>query len=167
MPEISLWVYRDFENRRVGENDVGPLAWAAHRDRESALREVLGDAAFSVKWSPEAVDKQRPHELAEVVVSVLSHPTAHAVLMGAAAYVGKIVAGQIDDLMGNAVAHIFSGLVSRFKKKKVGDFWLTLPDGSRIQVDANAQVALSLKDGRVLSFSVDSPPAASSGSDGT
>jgi hypothetical protein len=36
MGDTQLWVYRNFENRRVEELDGGPLAWAAHRAREQA-----------------------------------------------------------------------------------------------------------------------------------
>ena len=52
MADIQPWVYRDFENRRVGEPDDGPLAWEAHRARDQALREVLSDPGFFPMWSP-------------------------------------------------------------------------------------------------------------------
>lgn len=160
MSEIHLWVYRDFENRQAGEPDDGRLAWAAHRAREEALREVLSDPAFSTTWSDEVTDRARPHELVEVVVEVLKNPTAQAVLMGAAAYVGKVIAAQVDKMLGDGVAHIFNGIIGHLRKKKVGDFWITLPDGGRIAVDPNSQVHISLKDGKAISFILDSPPSA-------
>jgi hypothetical protein len=60
-----------------------------------------------------------------VIVAILVHPTTYVVLTGAAMYVGKIVAAQIDRTLGDAVARLFDGLVERFKKpwKKLSTFW--------------------------------------------
>jgi hypothetical protein len=156
MSEIHVWVYRDFENRRAGEPDDGALAWKAHRERESALREALDDPGLSVTWSPAMTDRQRPHELAEVVVDVLAHPSVHAVLLGAAGYVGKVLASQVDKVFGDAVGNLFGKLVDRFKKKRIGDFWIECPDGTRIAVDPNGSVNMSFKDGKLVTFGLDS-----------
>ncbi|HEU5072544.1 MAG TPA: hypothetical protein VFU02_00185 [Polyangiaceae bacterium] len=161
MSEVHIWVYRDFENRRVGEPDDGTLAWRAHLERETALREVLDDPGLSVTWSREMIDRERPHELAEVVVAVLAKPSTQAVLLGAAAYVSKVIAGQVDKLLGDAVASLFGKLVERFKKKRIGDFWIQCSDGTRISVDPNGAVSMSFKDGKLQSFHLDNAPQGS------
>jgi arginine utilization protein RocB len=156
---IHMYVYRDLRNRQVGEPDDGPLAWKAHRAREQAIREALANTAFNVKLSEEVTDNERSHELAEVVVTVVAHPTTQAIMTGAAIYVGKVIATQIDEMMGNAVAQIIEKFIERFRKKTIGDFWLTLPDGSRVAVNPNSDIKISLKNGKVISFNSDSPPS--------
>jgi hypothetical protein len=158
MPELSGEIYRDFENRRKGEPDDGPLAWKAHREREQLLREALDDAGFSAELSPEMTDAVRPHELATFVAKLLVDHSAHAVLAGAGAYLSGHLLGQVDKLFGNAVGRLFGRLTDQFKKKRIGDFWIKLPDGSKFAVDPNGNVALTFKDGKVVDFNLDNVP---------
>lgn len=156
--EVTLHVYRDLSNRNANEPDDGPMAWSAHRERLRVLKEALDDPAFHVpKWGV-AEDEERPHELAEFVVQIVQEPTIQVAMLSAAAYAGKVIAKQVDKLVGHGVERIFDRLLSAFKSKKIGDFWITLPDGSHLQVSSNSEVRISIQDGKVIEYHVDSPP---------
>ncbi len=165
-PEIKLHVYRDLKNQSEGEPDDGAMAWAAHRARLALLTEALDDPAYDVLDWGAAIDRRRTHEFAELAVGVVSDPATQAALAGAAAYVGGIVAREIDKRVGAAVGAVFDRLLAGFRKKRIGDFWITLPDGSRIQVHPDAEVVITLRDGRMEAFRADAPPKAGAPADG-
>ncbi|RPJ86989.1 MAG: hypothetical protein EHM18_03395 [Acidobacteria bacterium] len=156
--ELTLHVYRDLSNRLAGEPDDGPSAWLAHRERLRVLREVLEDRAFQVSDWGGADDEKRTHELAEFVVQIIHDPTVQAAMLGAAVYAGKVIAKQVDNLAGHAVEKILDRLISGFKRKKIGDFWISFPDGSRIQLSPNSDVSISIRGGKPIEYHVDSPP---------
>jgi hypothetical protein len=156
--DLTLHVYRNLDNRIAGEPDDGSLAWQAHRERLRVLQETLDDPAFRVRDWGVADDTERPHELAEVVAEVLANPTVQAIAWAAAGYAGRLVAQQIDERLGGALSRVLDRLLSAFRSKQIGDFWITLPDGSSVQVDANANVSIRLRDGKPVDFHVDSPP---------
>ncbi len=156
--EVTLHVYRDLSNRNAGEPDDGPMAWSAHRERLRVLKEALEDPAFQVSNWGVANDEGQTHELAEFVVKIMQEPTIQVAMMGAAAYAGKVIAAQVDKLVGHGVEKILDRLLSALKLKKIGDFWITLSDGSHLQVSPNSQVRISIRGGKVIEYHVDSPP---------
>lgn len=159
MSQLHIWVYRDLENRRVGEPDNGPLAWEAHRERERVLEEILADPGCSGTLSEEAIDREQTHEFVEMFVAIGTSPTVQALLLPAAAYIGKILTKQVDKMVGDAVAGLFEKLTAQFKKKRIGDFWIECPDGTRIAVGPDGYVRLTLRDGKLVSFDVDHVPS--------
>jgi hypothetical protein len=157
---LHVWVYRNLENRRRGEPDDGSLAWQAHRERERVLREAVEELELTADWDAARAltDQKRPHELAELVVEFVKEPTVAKAVGAGAAYVIALVGQQLDQALGNLVGRLFGKLFSAFKEKRTADFWLELPDGSRVQVDANGTARLTFKNGKLVTFQTDSPP---------
>ncbi len=91
----------------LGDDIDGPMAWSAHRERQRVLKEALGAQALKVPEWGVAMDQERPHELAEFVVQIVSEPTIQAVMIGASAYVGNVIAKQVDKLEGSRFAPPF------------------------------------------------------------
>ncbi len=158
MREIAICVYRDLSNRLAGEPDDGPMAWAAHRERRRVIADILADPSLKSEKN-EAEDETRTHELTETIIQIYNEPTTHIVLTAAALYVGKVVAKQIDDVAGRGVRYVFQKLLDVFKKKKIADYWITLPDNSKVAVQRDAQVVITFKDGKVIEFNVETPPS--------
>ena len=52
---------------------------------------------------------------------------------------------------------LVSSLIGRISgaKKGVQDFWIILPDKTRLQVDPNATIQLTLKSGKLVSLNYD------------
>lgn len=160
MPDqsLKLHLYRDLSNRIAGEPDDGPMAWSAHRERLKVIQQLSADPCFAIEDWGDANDEEQTHELVEVLLKIIEEPTAQAITLGAAVYVGKVIAAQVDKILGRAVGRLFDRLCNAFKQKKTGDFWITLPDESKIRVDASAKVTVTIKDGKTISYHVDSPP---------
>jgi hypothetical protein len=157
--QLILGVYRDFENRRRGEPDDGPLARAAHQKRQQALESDLAESCYMVVSWGDTKDTC-PHELVEVVVDFLSSPAVHAAVVPAAAFIGGIFADTFKSLLVDGAKALFIKLVERVRQKDVEDFYMKMPDGSTINVRPDCNVELHLQDGRYISFSYNTPPAA-------
>ncbi len=127
--------------------------------RRRIIEDLLADEAFrKSKTDHNAEDETRTHELAEFVIEILKEPTAQIVFSAAAGYIGTVLAKQFDDLVSRGVRHLFQKLYKAFKAKKIGDYSITLPDGSRLVVAPDSQVAITLRGGKPISFHSDSPP---------
>ncbi len=155
---IKLHLYRDLSNRLVGELDDGPMAQDAHDRRRAFLGLLDKEPGIAVRDMGVAAATDRPHELADILIEIAKDPTVHLALSGAALYVGKVVAAQIDKALGNAVAKLFDKLLSGFRSKETGDFWIELSDGSEITLTSDATVQITVKGGRMESFNVDASP---------
>ena len=158
MHKITICVYRDLSNRLAGELDDGPMAWAAHRERRQVIADIFADPSFKIEKNVEAEDELRTHELAETIAQIYNEPTTSIILTAAALYVGRVIAKQIDDVAGRGVRYVFQKLYDAFKKKKIGDYWITLPDNSKVAVQPDSQVVITFKDGKVIEFYADTPP---------
>jgi len=130
MALLHVAVYRDLSNRSLGESDNGPTAWTAHRARLAVLEDAFADDAFVVRdWSG-ADDETTTHEFVDVVVEVIKNPTATAVGAAAGIAVLKLLAKPLEKKLEAAVERVFGKLFSAFRKKEIGDFSITLPDGT-------------------------------------
>ena len=152
--EIRLLVYRDLSNRSVGEPDDGPMAWDAHRKRGRAVHEALSDPAYDVRSWGETDDEVRPHEL--VIIMVIIRGIGTALVSG---FIAEVIRDTLKDVAKDeirdaikAAGGLLSNLYSKTQAQQIGDFWLELPDGSRIQVDRNATVTVVLANGKVQSY---------------
>jgi hypothetical protein len=153
--EIQLSIYRDLSNRNAGESDEGPMAWDAHKRRRNAVHEILSDPAYDVQSWGETDDEVRPHELVKIIVTV-SRRIGPTLVSGFIEYVitdtlKDAVKDEIKDAI-KATGELLSKLYSAMKAKQIGDFWLELPDGSRIQVDLNGGIAVDWVNGKIESY---------------
>lgn len=151
-PVIKLSVYRDLSNRAAGEPDDGPMAWAAHRERRKILEEVLGDDAFAVEDWGVTKDEQRPHELADLIIDIVKDATPVGVALAVGTQVLKLIAKPFEKKIDAAVQKIFGRLFDAFRKKRIGDFTMTLPDGTRVQCPPGAKIVVTLPDGKTLTM---------------
>ena len=159
MSKVTLAIYRDLSNRIAGEPDDGPIAWKAHRKRPRVIEDVFADKSFrKSKTDGRAEDTSSTHELAELVIEIVKEPTVQIALSATAVYIGKVVAKQFDDIVGRGVRHLFQKLYKAFTGKKIGDYWITLPDDSRIVVAPDSQITITLRGGKPVNFHFDSPP---------
>jgi hypothetical protein len=79
-------------------------------------------------------------------------------------YVLKVLTKPLDKTVEEAVGYPYDKLFSAFRKKRIGDYSITLPDGQRIRVDSNSDLEVTLRDGKVQHLKIDAIPAPPSGS---
>jgi len=130
-------------------------SWRA--TRRLALEEDLADRSILViDWGD--TKDTKPHELVTLLIAFVASPVTHAVAVPASTYIAGLLGDSFKSVMVDSVKALFSKLVKQFKAKEIADFAITLSDGTKIVVDPNAQVSITLRDGRLSKFECDSPP---------
>jgi hypothetical protein len=159
-PRLTVSAYRD----SAGSLPDIPEAWVAHRERAKVLAEVVSESgAFQVVDAGDFNDETRTHEFAEAILEIIKHPAAQVALSAAAVYVLKILTKPLDKKVEEAVGYLYDKLFSAFRKNRIGEFFITLPDGQRIRVDSNSDVEITVRDGKLHHLKIDTLPASSSG----
>ena len=154
---ISLRVYRDLTNRRVGEPDNGPLARDAHRRRAVALHEDLKGLDVK-KWGQ--TDDANPHELVEVIVGVLALPAAKVALAPAVAFLGTVLAESGKAALGTIVTHfVTKGLERMRKPKKDYEDFTVIVGGRSIIVGQDSTLRIQLPNGKWVTLASDATEA--------
>jgi hypothetical protein len=156
---ITLSVYR---TNYSSLPDI-PDAWEAHRERARVLAESLSDSGFTIVDAGAFNDQERTHEFAEAILEIFKDPTTHIALGAAAVYVLKVLSKPLDSAIEKGVGHLFDKLHAAFGKKRIGQFWITLPDGQRINVESDAEVQVTLRDGKVKHLQVNAIPGQRTG----
>lgn len=152
---LALGVYRRLDNRFEGLGDDSPRALELHNRRRDALHEVF-EASTSltvVEWGE--TDDTRPHEFVELVLgAVASAVFSYAIVPGLKFLGEKLAEAAVDHATSEAVKGVVAWLRPKQEEKKLLDFVISLPDGTKIQVDPPdraASVTLTFADGRVES----------------
>jgi hypothetical protein len=145
---IHLNVYRNLKNRALGSPDDGPLAWEAHSERRKILEELLTDDAFEVRDWGQTKDEESTHELVEIAIDIIRDPTLTGVAVTAGLAILKLLAKPLEKKLEAAVQRLFGRLFVSFREKKIGDFWITLPDGTMLKCLPGATIEVRLPDGQ-------------------
>jgi hypothetical protein len=168
--EIKLWVYRRLDNRFEGLSDDSPRALELHNRRKLALHDVLdGEESIDVRWG--CTDDEQSHESVELILIPLASTVFTYVIVPGLKYVGeKLAEKAIDEGTSEIAKWLISKLRPQQESKKILDFGITLPDGTKIIVDppnrdgmegmppiGNADVQITFKDGTVSSFTYTTP----------
>lgn len=155
--ELLLGVYRNLQNRTLGEPDDGPIAQEAHEKRRLALEEILAQPGIVVLDWGDTKDKAS-HEFVELAISVVSSPMLHSAVVPAAAFLGGVLAETLKSTLVDGIKYLFANLVSKVRRREIQDFSITLPNGIRINVDPDCEVRYSQSDGKTATFNFDNPP---------
>jgi hypothetical protein len=135
-PVISLGVYRRLDNRAEGLSDDSPRALELHNLRKEALHEVLdGDPAIRVTdWGK--TDDSQPHEFVELALGAGASAVLQYALVPGLKWLGRKLAEKaVDKALGELVKAVIARLRPRQAAKRLLDFTITLPDGTKIAVD--------------------------------
>lgn len=156
--QIELGIFRDFENRRLGEPDDGARAYEAHEKRRRALEADLGEPWIAVLDWGDTKDK-RPHELVTVLVAFVSSPAVQAAMAPAISFIGGVLGEAFKAELVDGVKSLIPKLVAHTRSKDIEDGYITLPDNSSIRISPDSTVTMSFKNGKLWSFEYDNPPA--------
>lgn len=138
--------------------------WRIESAPKSSQAVVSESAAFRVVDEGDFTDQTRTHEFAEAILEIIKHPAAQVALSAVAVYVLKVLTKPLDKKVESAVGYLYDKLFCAFRKKRIGDFFITLPDGQRIRVESNSDVEVTVHDGKVQRLKIDTIPTPSSGS---
>jgi hypothetical protein len=152
---LKLGVFRRLDNRLEGLDDNSPRALELHNRRRDALHEVF-QASTSVTvldWGD--TDDTAPHEYVELVLGAAGSAVFSYVVVPGLKFLGEKLAGAaVDHAASEAVKAIVGWLRPKQEDKKIQDFAINLPDGTRVEVDApdqSATLTIRLANGRVES----------------
>lgn len=137
METIRLSVYRCFDDRAQGEPDDAASARELHERRLHALEDALdkGDEEIHVLDWGETKDSE-PHELVELVVGVGGPAALKYVVVPALTMLGeKLVELGTDRAASELVKAVVSRLWPKQQAKQLNDYWITLPNGTRVAVE--------------------------------
>jgi hypothetical protein len=153
---LTLGVFRRLDNRFEGLSDDSPRALELHNRRRDALHEVF-EASTSltvVDWGQ--TDDTRSHEFVELALGATASAVFSYVIVPGLRFLGeKLVEAAMDHATSEAVKAVVSWLRPKQEEKKILDFVISLPDGTRIQVDPPdraASIMVSFVNGRVESM---------------
>jgi hypothetical protein len=136
-PQLKLEVYRRLDNRFENLPDDSPRAIELHKRRAAALHEVFDSTAAVQVLDWGDTDDGASHELVELVVSgtLAAAAVLTPIAVPALTSLGKKLAEKaIDQASSEAVKAIISWLKPKQEEKKILDFTLVLPDGTRITI---------------------------------
>lgn len=141
--DIHLFVYRRLDNRFEGLPDDSPRAYELHLLRKEALHEALeGVGGLEINWLQ--ADDTKSHELAELVISVVSNPHLQAAAVaGITLAAGEFAKAGISELAKRAASAIISRLIPEQKKRKILNFYLSIPGGITVYVSRESDVSVA------------------------
>jgi hypothetical protein len=153
---ITLGVYRRLDNRFEGLSDNSPRALELHNLRKDALHAVFdGDRVIEVTdWGD--TDDSVAHEYVEVAVAAAATAVFQYAIVPGVKWLGtKLAEKAIDTALGELAKAIVAKLRPEQETKKLLDFTIRLPDGTRIAVDPPdryATITITFADGAFRSL---------------
>jgi hypothetical protein len=152
---LALGVYRRLDNRFEGQSDDSPRALELHNRRRAALHEAFeGKSLMVVAWGE--TDDTRPHEFVELALGAAASAVfSYAIVPGIKFLGDKLAEAAVDHATSEAVKAVVSWLRPKQEEKRLLDFVISLPDGTRINVDPpdrTATITVSFTNERVESL---------------
>ena len=153
---ITLGIFRRLDNRIEGHDDTSHLALVLHNRRRDALHAVLdGDRNLRVlDWGK--TDDTTPHEFVEIALSATATAVFTYAIIPGVKWIGvKLAEKAVDTAVGEVVKALFAKLRPMQDAKQMLDFVVSLPDGTRITVDApdrSGTVTINFTDGTLQSL---------------
>ncbi len=148
--QIKLGIYR-----LEPWNDEPPRNREFHELRSSALHGALDDSPLWRVNDWGNTDDDEPHEFVEIVVALVSSPAFQAVALPALGYIGgRLAEAALEATVLEPFKEFIGRLIGRQKKKELLDFQVSLPDGTRIQVDpgdTDSRITIHTSQGSVTS----------------
>lgn len=144
---VDLNVYRRLDNRLRGEPDDSAFALELHDRRRRALEDALGGSDIEVvDWG--LTKDSESHELVELIILPAGAALFEYVVVPGLKRLGE----ELLDLgVEKAASEFVKAVVARLRPKQaaqeVNDFWITLKDGTRIDVqppDGRATITISM-----------------------
>jgi len=141
--DIQLFVYRRLDNRFEDLPDDSPQAFELHLLRKEALHEALGSVdGWKVNWGD--ADDTKSHELAELLISVVSNPHFQTAAIAAITWAGaEFAKAAISEFAKKAANAVIEPLIKKQKEGKILDFMMRLPGGVMISVSRESEVSVS------------------------
>jgi hypothetical protein len=150
---FTLGVFRRLDNRLEGLGDDSPRALELHNRRRDALHEVFESPTpvRVVSWGQ--TDDSTPHEFVELVLYAAATAVFNYAVVPGLKFLGeKLAEATVDHVTSEAVKAAVSWLRPKQAEKEILDVVISLPDGTRIQVDPpdrDASITVSFANGRV------------------
>lgn len=150
--KIILGVYRRFDNSTLELSEESKIALELHNKRKIALEEVFEQTEpLEVKNWGQTKD-EKSHEFVEIILGVVSTTVFNYAIVPGLKFIGeKLVEKAIDEATSESVKWIISKLRPKQVAKKILDFHIELPDGTKIFVDPpdrGASIKIHFKDGQ-------------------
>ena len=134
MEELKLGFYRLFGQELVPPANEDDVSLELHRNRSVALHEVL-DGAEEIKVLDWGQTDTGPHEYVSLVVGLIGPVIAKHVVLPAVKYMFEKIADKaIDTIFEKAVSWIVLKMKKKQDEKKIGEYHITLPNGTAITV---------------------------------
>jgi hypothetical protein len=160
---VDLYVYRRLDNRLRGEPDDSAFALELHERRRHALEDALGgrNDIEVLDWG--LTQDSQSHELVELIIGAAGSAVFNYVMVPGL----KLLGEKLIDLGSEKVAsELVKAVVSRLRPKQaareLNDFWITLKDGTRIDVqppDGQATITISAPQGAAITINYASESA--------
>ncbi len=162
MNNITLGVFRRMNNRTEGLPDDSSYALELHQRRKEALHEVFDNekGLEVLEWG--GTDDDVAHELVTLALAVKDPLAVDRGLPSFIKEVGeKLAEAGVDKSWTGAGQWLIAKLWPKQKEKKILDFHIQFPGGTRIKVDppdSGELVTISFHDGRVIMIEYGAPP---------
>lgn len=142
---VAVGIYR----RDQPAEHNSPGAWKAHKLRAKVFDKAVKHKSLKVVTVRDFYDEENTHEFADAVIEILKEPTTQIALTAAGLYVFKHLTKPLDNWVEAGVKRIYKSLFGAFQKKEINEFFLQLPNGDNIKVGPDANVTITVANGKV------------------
>ena len=132
---ISIGIYRIFGRELEIPIDDDEVKLKLHNKRKVALHETFDNQEEIVVNHWGQTDDEQPHEYVEIIVSAgATLFVNHVVIPVAKKIFEKLADKAIDTVLEKSVSWILSKFKKKQEEKKIGEYSITLPNGTLLRV---------------------------------